>query len=210
MTTAHPLAWPVGWPRHTTRKRATFGQSDRRVGQTWRSIGRLSVYEAYKRLSLELERLGARDVVLSTNLELRNDGQPRSNQPEPRDTGAACYFKHDGRPLVLACDKWDRVADNIAAIAKHIDAMRGMDRWGVGSLARAFTGYTALPPASPSNRPWREVIGTQDAGPKAEQLTLAETAYRRMAREHHPDNGGSHERMAELNAAIEEARRELR
>lgn len=38
---------------------------------------------------------------------------------------------------------------------------------------------------------------------------MAEANYRTRARQAHPDNGGSHERMAELNAAIDEARKEL-
>ena len=41
-------------------------------------------------------------------------------------------------------------------------------------------------------------------------LAEAETEYRRHAKVAHPDNGGSAERMAELNAAIAEARAEFR
>lgn len=53
-----------------------------------------------------------------------------------------------------------------------------------------------------------EVYG---ALPKANQLILAEAAYRQTSRAAHPDvPGGSAERMAELNVAIEDARSELR
>jgi hypothetical protein len=137
---AFPLAWPDGWPRAKGRQRASF---KRQGDRGWMEA--LTVAIARKRLGDELDRLGARYVTLSTNLELRLDGQPRSGQPEPYDPGAAVYFHLQGKPIALACDKWDRVADNIAAIAKHIEAMRGMDRWGVGSAARAFAGYERLP-----------------------------------------------------------------
>lgn len=38
---------------------------------------------------------------------------------------------------------------------------------------------------------------------------LVESAYKTLARLHHPDAGGDHERMQELNAAIEEIRRQI-
>jgi hypothetical protein len=128
-----PLSWPLGWartPRHQ-RRRASFRSHQRP----------LSVAEALDRLIREVDRLGARDELLSTNVELRLDGLPRSTQGEPTDPGAAIYFRLKGQPRCLACDKWDRVADNIAAIAQHIDALRRIDRYGVGTLQQAFAGY---------------------------------------------------------------------
>jgi hypothetical protein len=47
------------------------------------------------------------------------------------------------------------VADNIAAIAAHIDAIRRQDRYGVGTLDQAFAGYVcrrAIINASTRNR----------------------------------------------------------
>lgn len=38
----------------------------------------------------------------------------------------------------------------------------------------------------------------------------AEKAYRKLAQERHPDRGGTHEEMVELNAAIESARKVLK
>ena len=37
----------------------------------------------------ELKRLGARGMVLSTNVELRQDGLPYSNRRRPEDPGVA-------------------------------------------------------------------------------------------------------------------------
>ena len=69
--------------------------------------------------------LGAQRIVISTNAELRQDGFPYSNRRAPEDVGVAVYFTLEGRPYVLPCDKWERVADNLAAIAKHVEAKRG-------------------------------------------------------------------------------------
>jgi hypothetical protein len=103
--TRFPLSWPTGWPRTALhkRQRAAFRSKG----------GQLGVYAAIQRLSGELARLGARGEILSTNLDTRLDGLPRSNQAEPTDGGAAIYFTLKGAPRCLACDRWNRVADNI-------------------------------------------------------------------------------------------------
>jgi hypothetical protein len=193
---AFPLAWPMGWKRSTYRQQAAFGQQSSRG---WKEA--LPVAKARQRLSDELDRLGASYVTLSTNVELRLDGQPRSNQAAPADPGAAVYFRLSGKDIALACDKWDRVADNIAALAKHIEAMRGMDRWGVGTAAQAFAGYEALPAPDP----WWQVLGL--SGPNVTRSDIV-VAYRKASQAAHPDRpGGSHDRMAAVNAARDEGLR---
>ncbi len=206
--TAFPLSWPMGWKRTTFRSRARFSTgkdasyTDSSGKYVRRTIQReASVNDAINRLQGECDRLGASRVVLSTNVELRFDGLPRSNQKEPIDPGAACYFTLNRRKTVLACDKWDRVADNIIAIAKHIEALRGQDRWGVGNLEQAFRGYQALPdPTAPFN--WREILGDVS-------LLEAESIFRERAKRTHPDVGGSPIQMAQLNVAIAAARAEF-
>lgn len=147
--TRNPLAWPVGWPRSTELHNARF-----------KSHGRdITISAAIERLELELQRLGATDTLLSSNLKLSLSGMPYSGQGEPKDRGIAVYFKLDGADRVLACDRYLSCAGNIAAIANHIDALRRIERYGVGTIAQAFAGYNALPPPSPENRPqWRKVL----------------------------------------------------
>lgn len=200
---AYPLSWPVGWTRAKFRQHAKFSSARTSV----------TIARALVRLQSEVDRLKATDVVLSSNLRLLVNGSPRSDQREPEDPGVALYFVFKKRPTVLACDKWHRTADNIAAIAKHIEALRGQERWGVGNLEQAFRGYTALPPAMEMGAPWRDVLNLprQMMGEtRAVQLEQAELAYARLAHSHHPDKpGGDHDKMAALNRAIEDARAEL-
>lgn len=187
---AYPLQWPTGWPRASYRHRAPFGTAARsRYG--WKE--QLTVADARSRLQNQVDLLGARNVTLSTNIELRVDGLPRSGVPEPTDVGAALYFTLNGKQTVLACDKWDRVADNIAAIAKHIEALRGIDRWGVGTATQAFAGYQML--EAPEQ--WWQVLGVDQNASRDE----IQRAYREKARTAHPDAGGSDAAMSRLNAA---------
>jgi hypothetical protein len=200
-----PLQWPAGRPRRAAslRKAAKFVKMEKKDGQSWRSASEISVAEATKRLQIELDRIGAKLPVLSTNLETRLDGLPRSGQGEPRDPGVAVYFQLSGKPICMPCDTYLRVADNVAAIAAHIEATRAIERHGVASLAEMFSGFVALP-APEAKAPWWEILGVSASA----SVELIEERFRRLARFRHPDAGGTHEAMAELNAARAEALKE--
>jgi hypothetical protein len=200
---AYPLSWPAGRPRATARKASQFG----RDYSPWTSGPTLTFGRARDHLLAELKRLGATKVILSTNIELRQDGLPYSGRRAPEDPGVAIYFQYKGKPMVFACDRWRKVEENAWAIAKTIDALRGIERWGSGDmLERAFTGFAALPNPE-TKKHWREVLGLMGRG----HVPLHQLKERRdeLAQEHHPDVGGSHERMAEINRAFDEAVREL-
>ena len=200
---AYPLSWPSAWQRTpaANRKPSAFrsGAGPHRASPA----KAITMVDARQRLIEELERLRARSPILSTNIELRLDGQPRADKSNPADPGVAVYFALSGKPIVLAVDRWDTVAGNIAAIAAHIGAMRGMERWGVGSVEQLFTGYLALQaPIAPDD--WRRLLGDPAT------LADAEAAWKRAMRAAHPDAGGSSAAAAALNAAIAAARRALR
>lgn len=190
--TSYPLSWPLGWKRTKNPTHSRFGR--------WNQPP--SVAKGCDAIFAELRRMGVRDwqVVLSTNLALRNDGLPYSNQKQPPDTGTAVYFKLKEKDCVLACDKWNTVGDNLWAIAKHIEALRGQDRWGVGTIEQAFAGYTALPHKTEDS--WYEVLGVT---PNA-TMDDVKTAYRSKANVAHPDKGGTHEDFTKIQRAYENAR----
>ena len=204
--TAYPLSWPIGWKRTAANYRSTarFSRARRQNYNGKLEFARpLTINEAVDRLQAELDRIGARQVVLSSNLELRLDGQPRSGQREPSDPGAAIYWTTaDKQNRALAIDIYDRVADNIAALAATIEAMRAIERHGGAVvMERAYTGFTALP--APTERDWQAVLELQALlTPTRDDV---EKAYRRLASLRHPDKGGSNEGMAELNRARDEA-----
>jgi len=218
--TSYPLCWPIGWKRTpvSSRSRARFTTANRDPAtSTYRFRNSLTVAAALKRLVAELQRLGVPDynVIVSTNIRTRQDGLPYSNQSEPQDAGAAVYFrrKNDAsNQKCLAIDRYDRVADNLAAIAATIDYMRGIERHGGAEiLDRAFTGFAALPPPIEAQRPWWQVLEISKNGELA-GVTIedAEEAYRSLAKQLHPDIGGNAAQFAELSAAIRAARDSLK
>lgn len=200
---AFPLQWPDGWKRTggAHRKQARFSKAGQRAPGGWRMKSDLTMADALKRLLGELEKMGIdrQDVVISTNVPVRLDGLPRSGAAEPMDPGAAVYWLEGKHRRVMAIDLYDRVADNIAALAATLDAMRSIERHGGAAiLERAFTGFTALP-APTGARDWQIALELQDLLlPTREDI---DQAYRRLASKHHPDKGGSAERMAEVNKA---------
>ena len=141
------------------------------------------------------------NVIISTDLRMRQDGIPYANQRPPADPGAAVWFTLRGEERVLACDRWDRVEHNLRAIAKHIEALRGQKRWGVGSLEQAFRGFAALPEQAGSGQSCWAVLGL--GGPAASGEV--EKAFRRLALTRHPDHGGSSEGWHELALARKQA-----
>ncbi|MDE2103259.1 MAG: J domain-containing protein [Patescibacteria group bacterium] len=199
-----PLSWPEGWRRTPPDKRkfprfSTKEQRYSRDGGSWQTRANLSVAQAASRVMAELSHLCVPDdVVISTNIRPRLDGLPRSNEREPDDPGAAIYWQSPQGGRVMAIDAYTTVAGNLAAIAATLEAMRAIERHGGAAiLERAFTGFAALPaPGAPKT--WREVLGI---APDCRDLEYVRGSYRLLAQCAHPDRGGSHERMAEINAA---------
>src|SRR5687768_4658635 len=94
---AFPLHWPHGRPRKLAGQRKHGKFSIGRHNGTYIARIDLSIADALKRLQEELDRIGARNPVVSTNVETRLDGLPRSGQPEPTDPGVALYFNLGGK-----------------------------------------------------------------------------------------------------------------
>lgn len=209
---AYPLAWPEGWPRHKgardSDRRFAGGDTYEGYGDQRKYVGRKAptVFKSNRRLRQELSRLGAKNIVVSTNLELKQDGEPYSNRRAPSDPGVAVYFSHKGKQLVMAQDRFDSVAGNLRSLGLAIDALRQLERHGGGTMMeRAFQGFAALTPPS-WKKPWREVFGL-----KPDQVVSAvdlPRLYREKAKFRHPDNGGDDNLMAELNVAYDEAKLE--
>lgn len=185
-----PLHWPEGFPRTKAPSESKFEKH--------------TVSEALNVLTAELERLRADDVVITANGYFRS---------QPVDKGVAVYFKLSAgwdskknqtiwKNYVMPCDKWNKIEHNFWAVAKHIEAMRGQQRWGVGSLERDFMGYTALPEKTSLSGVWYEVLGVSSSA----SLDQIKTAYRDKSKLWHPDTqGGSNEKMVALNHAYEQA-----
>lgn len=184
---AYPLSWPAQWPRTPRRQRSQFGTT---------------FAAARDGIVRELALLGARDVIISSNVPLRRDGLPYASKGEADDPAVAVYFTLKGEQKCIPCDKWIRTRDNLQAIRKTIEALRGLDRWGAKEIVdAAFRGFAALP-ASTGGVSWWRVLGVESSASEVE----IESAYRRLARTHHPDVGGDGEQFHQIAEAYRQAK----
>jgi len=217
---AYPLQWPVGWKRTERRREAPY---------------RASLATARDDLLRELRLLGARNVVISTNVPLRLDGLPLAGgRVQNGDPGVAVYWTQmrnlEAQPRAIACDKWLKVEQNIRAIGLSIAAMRAIERCGTSEiLERIFTGFAQLPATAGEEgaRPWRDVFDVHsikvgvnntyaaaglvpfESAPAASKLEIVTRIYKEMCFRKHPDRCGSTEELRELNRAMDDAKREL-
>lgn len=193
-TEAYPLQWPEGWSRTPANRRTKNSKFDVTPGR--------AIEDLYK----ELERLGAKDIVLSSNLTLTSLHRPASSQRNPDDPGIAVYFTLKGRRMVMARDAFSDWRDNIRSLGLAVQAFRSLHRHGGGDMMeRAFTGFAAI--THTTKRNWRDVLMCAS---DEKNLNAVKENYRRMASKHHEDKpGGSKEAMIEINLAWEEAQKEL-
>ena len=183
---AFPLQWPIGWP-HTDPARRQRSRFD-----TSLAAARDGIVEELRLMGSPRHR-----VVISTNVELRRDGLPYANRRQPDDPGAAVYFLRGGKQQCIACDRWDRVEDNLQAIRKTIDALRGLERWGSSAIVdAAFQGFAALPSGDDATG-WWTVLGVARDAP----LDIVKQTYRARLMATHPDRGGDVEQYHRLQTA---------
>lgn len=213
----YPLRWPEGAPRSRSQLRTPF-KSVNDVGP--------EIAELYRELRLVPQVV---TIIVSSNMPTRSDGLPasRSSQRPDGDSGVVAYWTRKiwraGRdslvPYAMPCDRFDRIADNLHALAKSINAMRGMERWGAVSFEQAFAAFAALPAgdgstygATPVVVDWRSVFGGTwpDDLEADELLVLAKSRYRKLSRDAHPDGATPDaDRMVRLNAAMTACETEL-
>lgn len=187
MTEAYPLQWPANWPRTPKPTRARFDTS---------------LAGARDGLLYELRLMNATNIVINSNMELRRDGLPYAKQSNLDDTGVAVYFTLYGDQRCIPCDRWDTVEDNLQAVRKTIEALRGLDRWGAKAIVdAAFSGFKALPAAATvSDEHWYDVLGV-DPFASPEQIRQA---YKNLVKRHHPDIGGDPVEFDRIKKAYEQ------
>lgn len=185
--TAYPLTWPPQFPRAKYRENGKFKTALPNAIKNVQGSLKLFASDSGKKLD---------QLVISSNVTLGVDS--------PADPGVAVWFVWDGLQVCIPVDRYYSVASNLQAIHHIIEARRVELRHGTLALVRAtFTGFLSLP--APQGSHWTDVLSL----PKGAKQDDVRAAYRRLASTAHPDRpGGSHERMAALNAAQDAALRE--
>lgn len=182
-------AFPLHWPDY--RPRTRYPEESRFT--TTLAVARDCLF-------MELERLNAKSIILSTDIPLRRDGLPYATRQNPDDRGVAVYFQYKGNDMCFACDKYNKICDNIQAIRKTIEALRGIARWGTGDMMeQAFKGFEALP--DHTKQSCYDILEVHSNAHKDD----IKAAFRRLSKIHHPDCGGTHEEFTKISKAYNEA-----
>jgi hypothetical protein len=189
---AYPLHWPAGYTRTPSGRRKN-------------SLFKNTLAAARDLLKVEVKRLGGSNLIISTNVPTKQNGDLYADfsRYKLEDPGVAIYFKYNDKDVALCCDRFVRVWENLQALAKAIEAIRGLERWGVSDfLDRAFTGFQQLPQSTTAEKNIWDVLGLVV---KPDNVEAVQDAYKAQAKKVHPDRGGSSEAFHELQIAYQHA-----
>ncbi len=183
MIEAYPLSWPEGWERAKRPKESRFGSY----------MNKPSINYGMIKVQDELRLLGGKNLVISSNLKLRQDGLPYSSQRLPEDCGIAIYFEWKEEAMVIASDNYNKPGCNLWAIGKTVESMRGIERWGCSELLnRAFSGFKQLLEKSEIvTNNWNDILGVSMNATKDEIIK----AYKGKVKIYHPDKDTGDDKM---------------
>lgn len=199
--TTLPKLWPgkqrpVGW----TRTRGPFKVT------TWNAIENL--------LSFELQKLGAKDVVLAIDLpnpaHWNMQGAPRADARAASPAVVVSFTNRDGVRLTFPCDTYSDWQTNVYAIARSLENLRAVDRYGVTQGDAQYVGFRALPPGggtgprAMSAEEAAEIIAQYSELPAHVILaepSVARVAIRAAKRNTHPDVGGDADEFKRVGEA---------
>lgn len=190
---AFPLHWPLGYRRTDSHRRS-------------RSLFKQGMETSQKFLRAEIDRLGAKGLIISTNIPVRKDGGLFTDWMSRKidDPGVAIFFKLKAQGdayISMCCDQYLTVWENIYALGKSIEAIRALERYGASEfMDRVFTGFKELPEQS-SGKTWWEILEVKkDASPE-----MIRQAYLTKVKKAHPDAGGSETDFIQIQQAYVQA-----
>lgn len=163
-------------------------------------------------LASELRQLRAKPgAILEIDLrenDIRLDGMPRADA-RVGHPGVILTFecKHGTLRLFTdACHTWQH---NLRAIAMHLEHLRMSSLYGVGRGGEQYRGWKALPADAASAEELdlnsaAAIVGEAvvlPAGTLLADRLAVQRAFRDVALQHHPDQGGNEEEFKRLMAA---------
>lgn len=168
-------------------------------------------------LEYEFSRINAKSIIIQVDglmlADIRNDGWPRGSWNG--GPGVIVSFSSAVGDISMPCDKFGDWRDNLRAIAKSLEALRMVDRYGVTRGKEQYQGWTKL--ADPNaNGMDAEVallfLAGMTATPKDYLRDMAPATradlFRKLRIEYHPDRAvdeSDRTRREELSAKIGQA-----
>jgi len=175
------------WPGERTKKRkdATF---------------RATYPQTLDLLESELKWIGAHDTVIQveglTRDDIRNDGWPRSGNWTNGYGGPGVILSCESSkgPISMPCDRFGDWQDNLRAIAKSLEALRMVDRYGVTRGNEQYRGWAQI--AAPTNgkmsREEAAFFIASILSAHQENVLAQPASYIRQAQQkYHPDRVGT-------------------
>lgn len=108
--------------------------------------------QTLKELERELDAIYARNVVLHVDVSdanVRLDGKLRADA-RPNSPAVLLTFNLPGGdpsdPMLVPCDQYTHWHANLRAITKALEALRGVDRWGVTRHKQQYKGFARAIP----------------------------------------------------------------
>lgn len=168
-------------------------------------------------LDTELWHAKAKGVVIQIAVganQIRNDGWPYSTA-KPSHPGVILSFMGKHGAMLYPCDLFTVWTDNLLAIARAMEALRMIDRYGVTSArGEQYQGFKALPTGAPIEvgpavmtvDEAAAFLSTMEGG-SIQQITGSvddfQTRYRRAVKLAHPDTGNYKHLWNKLQIAAE-------
>lgn len=109
-------------------------------------------------LEREIRHLGGRDVVIEVDVreqDIRLDGMLRANASAATPAVVVAFETAKHGPMLYRCDRfvvgWRSTGGgqswqhNVRAVAKTLEALRSVDRYGATETGQQYAGFKALP-----------------------------------------------------------------
>jgi len=159
-------------------------------------------------LDAELRFLKADNVVFQIAISedfIRLDGKLRPGA-KTAHPGVIISFDSAHGPLSYPCDTFTDFQDNVRAIALALEALRKVQRYGVGMRGEQYTGWKSLPPPGGATMTRDEamlfLLEFSEPGDPSGNPDKALAAYRRALGKLHPErNGGDDHQFKRLQEA---------
>lgn len=179
--------------------------------------------KTYRLLREEVDKLQKRwsDIVIQVAIpedEFKVDGTPKVRAWH-RHPGVIVSFESMHGPLRYWTDVFQGWADNLRAIALGLEALRKIDRYGLGSRGEQYTGWKAIGSGIPMGaasgwasaedaaRCLLNAAGLSGTAIEVEIMLDAsdprQSVYRAACKAHHPDVGGDHAQFVRIKSAYD-------
>jgi len=198
------------WPNNVKRT-----APDKRKHSPFRSTWSRTLAD----LDTELVKAYARNVVIEIDApqaEIRRHGMPKADA-RTRSPGVILQYDVIWRNVetkqevrrehyVFPCDTYHDWQDNVRAIAKTLEALRAVDRYGVTRDGQQFAGFKSIPAQTGTTLSIEQaatILATESgiAFSLASGYEAAQRAFRTARSKTHPDAGGDAARFSAVNVA---------